>query len=121
MMVQVNLRPSVLLHVQLICLLVLMAQDAFLKLKSVMYGSIVGMDLMKVHLLVPSTLSVQMMSLLVLMASNVFLNHIYVKNFFIVTMVQTNPCAPLHVQLICLHVLMAYNVFLIQKFAMGSF
>ena len=68
-----NQSPSALLLVQLTCLLVLMAQNVFINLESVIERLIVQMDLMKIFLPVPSYLSAQMISLLVLMGKNVFL------------------------------------------------
>ena len=68
-----NQSPSALLLAQLTCLLVLMAQDVFINLESVIERLIVQMDLMKIFLPVPSYLSAQMISLLVLMEKNVFL------------------------------------------------
>ena len=108
-----NLSPSALLHVQMTCSLVPMAQNAYLKLKSVIDGPIVLMDLMKVYLPVPSFLSAQKTSLLVQMARNVSMNHSNVMGMIIEGMVQMNlkPFVLLHVQTVCMLVLMACNVY----------
>ena len=87
-----NQSPSALLLVQLTCLLVLMAQNVFINLESVIERLIVQMDLMKIFLPVPSYLSAQMISLLVLMARNVFMNHNDVMEDLIVKIIQMKVC-----------------------------
>ena len=72
MMVQMNQSPSAPLHVQQICLFVLMAYNVLVCIESAMEWLNVRMDLMNLKLFAP--LHVQLICLLALMALNVFLN-----------------------------------------------